>query len=474
MLPWFHCHSQLNNSPSFKPTHWVKATKSMPGDIYLFHHDNSQPLSPSRHYQCYEGHPHILCTPVRPQTNQNKLSVTTNKVESVILFSFPLTHLPSQSFQQSLPFPTPQENEHHDSFSFQLHFFRFHTTGIYMHSSRGYHKTKRAHHEVVLAKQLLELLLQFCFLLRGFLQRVQGLLLKFSLQGSRDLLPWVHHPLQGGKTNKQKNTILRILHILTPDSWYITSTCITHVPYLHHGFTSKEIPAASGALPLPLEWPTPHSLSSWWLRTARCSCQKLDEQLYCHFHPFSTCRKWQARTCFAAFWHKGLREEQQGTATCVGTNKAENEQSGVTNKHHPAGLQPREEQWGSCLAKRAENAHEAWFCSQAGSRSSSESSPCCTCVPIHTKRMRKFLLEQNGHTGCSSARTKPQAATVTFSKELRTTNRQSKKLSIKQKQCHHLLSRKQLSSIGILLERERSKMHQDDFPQRFCLQHSTS
>lgn len=88
-----------------------------------------------------------------------------------------------------------------------------------------------------------------------------------------------------------------------------------------------------------------------------------------------------------------------------------------------------------------------------------------------------FLLEQNGHTGCSSARTKPQAATVTFSKELRTTNRQSKKLSkqkIKQKQCHHLLSRKQLSSIGILLERGRSKMHQDDFPQWFCLQHATS
>lgn len=87
-----------------------------------------------------------------------------------------------------------------------------------------------------------------------------------------------------------------------------------------------------------------------------------------------------------------------------------------------------------------------------------------------------FLLEQNGHTGCRSTRTKPQAATIAFSKELRTTNRQSKKLSkqkIKQKQCQHLLSRKQLGSIGILLERGRSKMHQDDFPRQFCIQHGT-
>lgn len=211
----------------------------MTGNIYLFHHDSSQPLSPSRHYQCYEGHPHILCTPIRPQTNQNKLSVKTNKVKSVILFSFPLRHLPLQSFQKSLQFFTPQEDEHHNLFSFQLYFFRFHTTVSYMHSSKGYHKRHRAHHEVFLAEQLLQLLLQFCFLLRGFLQRVQGLLLKFSLQGSSDLLPWVHHPLRGGKTNKQKNTVPQILHILNPSSKYITSTCITRVPYLPHGFTGR-------------------------------------------------------------------------------------------------------------------------------------------------------------------------------------------------------------------------------------------
>lgn len=52
-------------------------------------------------------------------------------------------------------------------------------------------------------------------------------------------------------------------------------------------------------------------------------------------------------------------------------------------------------------------------------------------VLIHTKRMRMFLLEQNGHTSCSSTRTKPQALTIAFSKELRTTNRQSKNLSKK-------------------------------------------
>lgn len=72
-----------------------------------------------------------------------------------------------------------------------------------MHSSRGYHKRHKAHHKVLLAEQLVELFLQFCFLLRWFLQGVQGLLLKFSLQGSANLLPWIHHPLRGGKRKKE-------------------------------------------------------------------------------------------------------------------------------------------------------------------------------------------------------------------------------------------------------------------------------
>lgn len=109
MLPWFHCHSQLNNSPSFKPTYWVKATKSMPGDIYLFHHDNSQPLSPSRHYQCYEGHPHILCTPVRPQqTRTSSVSQQTKWNQSYSFLS--LWHIcPHRVFNSPFHFLHPKK-----------------------------------------------------------------------------------------------------------------------------------------------------------------------------------------------------------------------------------------------------------------------------------------------------------------------------------------------------------------------------
>lgn len=98
----------------------------------------------------------------------------------------------------------------------------------YMHSSRGYHKRHRAHHKVFLAEQLLELLLQFCFLLRRFLQRVQGLLLKFSLQGSSDLLPWVHHPLRGGKANKQTKKDY------PSDSTHFNSGLLVYYILLHH------------------------------------------------------------------------------------------------------------------------------------------------------------------------------------------------------------------------------------------------
>lgn len=48
-----------------------KAAKNTSRDTYQFHRGNSQLLSPSKHYQCYEGHPHILCTP-NAVNNQKK------------------------------------------------------------------------------------------------------------------------------------------------------------------------------------------------------------------------------------------------------------------------------------------------------------------------------------------------------------------------------------------------------------------
>lgn len=167
---------------------------------------------------------HISSVHLRPQTNQDKLSVTTDKVESIRRFFF----FPSGTFVLRV-FNTPFHFLLHDNLSITVDFYFSYTfsSSLQLWAQEAITRD-RAHHKVFLAEQLVESLLQFCFLLRWFLQGVQGLLLKFSLQGSANLLPWVHHPLEGGK-RKKRWLSLRFHLVLLLFDWLLV-----YYIHLHH------------------------------------------------------------------------------------------------------------------------------------------------------------------------------------------------------------------------------------------------
>lgn len=190
----------------------------MPGDIYLFHHDSSQPLSPSRHYQCYVGHPHILCTPIRPQTNQNKFSVKTNKVESVILFFFP-----SETFALT-EFSTVPSISYTPRRWASQHIFISPALLQVLYSYELHAQLKRHTRDTELTTKC-SWLNSFWSCSSNFAFSSGDFCREFKASSSNSLFrvavifsPGSTIPLEAGETNKQKNAIPQILHILTPRS----------------------------------------------------------------------------------------------------------------------------------------------------------------------------------------------------------------------------------------------------------------
>lgn len=93
------------------------------------------------------------------------------------------------------------------------------------------------------------------------------------------------------------------------------------------------------------------------------SVSKVDEQLYCPFRPFSTCSKWQTRTCFAASVIQGP-ERGTGRHCHLCADKQSREwTAGATDRSKPRAEHRRVRTLSSLfsLAKRAENALKATF-----------------------------------------------------------------------------------------------------------------